>query len=349
MLLMAGLLGFSCARSTPEVQRSGGLTNRYEAGGLEAAVKLDKREMTVAEQLQLTIEATAPEGYEIQMTGVDGKAFGVGSHVEATDPGGGHTNAEVRPTGLTRKRRHFTVVAERSEPPAENGASPQQQSHSNRTYILEPFLAGEYRIPALRISCSQPGGEDRQELETEAIEIPVRSLLSEDPSTARLRGIAPPVDLPASPWIGLAVVSGLVLAGLIGGAVGYRLLRRTARAKLAEPLTAQAAALRALDDLVGEGLPENGQVKNFYQRLTGILRQYVEVRFGLHPLDQTTTEFLASLCARRILPARQEELVAGLLRFCDYVKFAEHQPTPDDLQNTIACCRRFIEETADAI
>jgi hypothetical protein len=349
IFLMAGLLGVSCARRTPEVQHSGGLTNVYEAGSLKVAVKLDKREMTVAEQLQLTIEATAPEGYEIQMPGVDGKVLGVSPHVQARDQSGGSIDKAVQPAGLTQRIEQFTVVTEQSEHPAGSGTSNPRESRSNRSYILEPFLAGEYRIPALRISCSKPGGEDRLELETEVIGVSVRSLLSKDPAAARLRGISPPVNLPASHLVGFAVLGGLAAAGLIGGAVGYLLLRRTAPVSVAAPLTAQEVALQALDELVRESPPENGQVKNFYQRLTSILRQYIEARFGLHPLEQTTTEFLASLGASRTLHARHKELLTGFLKYCDYVKFAEHQPTPQDLQDTIACCRRFIEETADAI
>jgi hypothetical protein len=40
-------------------------------------------------------------------------------------------------------------------------------------------------------------------------------------------------------------------------------------------------------------------------------------------------------------------LLSRFLQHCDLVKFARHEPTPDDMQQTFDSARTFVEQTAD--
>jgi hypothetical protein len=92
-------------------------------------------------------------------------------------------------------------------------------------------------------------------------------------------------------------------------------------------------------------LIEAGALKLFYTRLSAILRCYLEDRFGLHAPEQTTEEFLvAARSSSFFLPEQQEQLKQFLVH-CDLVKFAELQPTNQEIQQTFDICKEFIQAT----
>ena len=62
--------------------------------------------------------------------------------------------------------------------------------------------------------------------------------------------------------------------------------------------------------------------------------------------EQTTEEFLAGLETERNFPGDYKTLLRTFLKHCDLVKFAEHHPETEDIQNTFNSCKAFIEGTA---
>lgn len=136
-------------------------------------------------------------------------------------------------------------------------------------------------------------------------------------------------------WVALGVL-GLAL-------LGWWLWRRHRRAS-AEPIRVAAPqptpydlAVAALDRLRAANLA----VEPFYTQLSAIVRQYIEGRFGLHAPERTTEEFLAQAS----LPPEQMALLAAFLGEADLVKFARHQPGPEDCERAWAAARKFVEET----
>ena len=86
---------------------------------------------------------------------------------------------------------------------------------------------------------------------------------------------------------------------------GVVVLRRRERRPV-EPRrqTPEEVAHAALALLLPENLPARGLVKEFYLRLTGIVRQYVEDTTGIRAPEQTTEEFLRDIRSRAGLSAR---------------------------------------------
>lgn len=313
-LFLLVLTSTSCRKQESGAPLSQPLTNMVQNGLIHVLLKVDKAHPNVADQIRLTLEATVPEDYRV----------------------------ELPPLGP--KLDQFTVREEQSSPPVLAGNNKTRQS---RTYVLEPFLPGEYRIPSLMIEYWKKDDPPTNKLEiaTQEISLVVRSLL--DGESANIREITPPIDLPKSygaMWLALAV--GLVLLGLIA----FLFWRRRQRAGLtAEPaIPPHKLALRALDQLLADDLVRKGEIKRFYQRITDILRHYIENRFGLAAPEQTTREFLVTLSANHTLLPNHKQLLHQFLRHCDLVKFAEHQPSPEDVTNTMESCRAFIIETGQA-
>jgi len=193
-----------------------------------------------------------------------------------------------------------------------------------------------------------PRAESKQKLDKDEVKLQIKSFMAGDLPAIRIHDISPPVDLPQGDafWLGLA--GGLAVLGLAGGA-SYWHYRRIAPRANGRPLSADELALQKLDELLAEGVLEKGDTREFYQRVTDVLRRYFEGRFGLRAPEWTTREFLAAVRLDLRLDPRQRQFLEEFFVHCDLVKFAEHQPTPEDIRNIFECCKLFIEETRHAV
>ena len=299
----------------PHPKPDAGIHKIYTEGPATCIIDADRAKMTIADQLHLKITVVVAPDYTVKLPPVGEKLsrFGIKDY---------HTTApELTTDGRTR------II---------------------RTYVLDPFLSGTYTLPAITIHFWKTGEKqtDAHSLTTEDIPIKVRSLLPETLKKMKLHDIAPPVPLPQplTPWIWAAAIFGAILAG---GMIFYFIrMRRNAPLVTGAPyLPPHEAAYRELERLISENLIEKGEVKAFYQAISGILRRYIENRFGIHAPEQTTEEFLAGLKTDTTFPEVYHTLLREFLRHCDLVKFAAHQPTTEDIQNTFDSCKKFITET----
>jgi hypothetical protein len=163
----------------------------------------------------------------------------------------------------------------------------------------------------------------------------------------KIQDIADPVDIPLDLlpfWIG----GGVVLALLLCAAVAILLWRRRPKSVAPPPrIPAHLMALAELRKLGGENLIEKGEIKTFYQRLSDILRRYIENRFGLRAPEETTEEFLESLRYNETLNRNYRALLEAFLNECDLVKFAEYTPQTQDIQRAFDSCKSFIIGTQE--
>jgi hypothetical protein len=217
---------------------------------------------------------------------------------------------------------------------------------STYRYRLEPFLSGNYAIPAFTFEFSDANGieEKKYELTTEPIDIEVTSLLGEQRSELVIADIEDVVEMPqeASYWWIWAI--GLIC---IITAIGTWLyLRRKRHAKLIRIFKpAHEIAYERLQVLVKDDLIKAGEIKEFYERISNILRHYIEHRFELRAPERTTEEFLIELQWTDVLSAPDKETIVEFLRHCDLVKFAEYNPTSEQIQQTFNLVKDFIEKT----
>ena len=112
-------------------------------------------------------------------------------------------------------------------------------------------------------------------------------------------------------------------------------------------LVALGSVYAALDRLQSDDLITLQRIEEFYVRVSGILRYYIEWRFGLRAPEQTTEEFLDAMLVAGGPIAEHRDLLSAFLAHCDLVKFARHQPAPDDMHNALQRARDFVEQTAD--
>jgi len=285
----------------------------YERGPVTVHVRLDRTTMTIAQTVLLQFEATVQPDYEITMPKVDEvlQNFGL--------------------VGWDNLGRRLD---------AENNVVTTYQ------YELEPFLSGNYEIPAFTFifnDVNKP--ETKHELSSEPIAVEVTSLLGEDRDKLVLEDIEGVVTMPkkTSLWW---LWSLLVLAVISGGVSLWWLWRsRRVQALVRIFKPAHEIAYARLRVLVAEELVEAGRIKEFYERISGILRHYIEDRFDLRAPERTTEEFLNELQRTDVLAASDKEVLGEFLVHCDLVKFAKHDPTTEQIQRTFDLVKDFIERT----
>ncbi len=152
---------------------------------------------------------------------------------------------------------------------------------------------------------------------------------------------------PPSRWLWIALAA---LALLAAALLALRKFLTTPRTFLhmPPPVPPHETALNALADLRATGWIEALRIEPFYIALSGIVRRYLEGRFGLRAPERTTEEFIRDALSSKKLSDAHQNLVAGFLEQCDLVKFARHAPGADDMRNALDSAERLVRETMPA-
>ena len=319
MVLIALIAGFCVSGCNGNADTAGDnaktqIVNSYQKGAFGVKLRVDSDAITIADQLVFEIEATADESVDIKLPEFE-DAIGQFSIVQKSEP---------PPKFLDDNRLRYA-----------------------RTYRLKPFLSGDYQIPPVTVQfeAGDDQGPENGNIETEAMNIRVNSVLTGD-GEKTFKTIMPPEPLPETiiPWVA-AGIAGLVGMGL-AGFIGFKWFRRRKNGSQFIVLRpAHEIAEEELNRLFSEKLVESGNFKAFYQRLSAILRRYIENRFGLRAPEQTTEEFLSTMRTAEDLSATHKQLLKNFLIHCDQVKFAELRPEPEDVREMSDLCRQFIAET----
>ncbi|AFH49761.1 Hypothetical protein IALB_2056 [Ignavibacterium album JCM 16511] len=193
-------------------------------------------------------------------------------------------------------------------------------------YVLSYFDSAEVTIPQIRIFYRTKADTTLQFVQSDSLTLRIHKLsvkVEED-----IKDVKPPERIPFDwltlvIWILIAVVV-LVAAFFIYKKYFYKKkVEEVVKPKIVLP--AHEEALMKLDQLDREQLWQKGYIKEYHSRITEIIREYFEKRFGLPALELPTSEQLVLL--KRIPDAKQIlELTESFLTNADLVKFAKFVP-----------------------
>lgn len=322
VILACCLAGAGCSQrgDAPPADSAGEpVSHRVQEGPVQAKITLEPRQVRTSGSVELTIDVTAPAEASLKAVSIDDS---------------------LPQDWRIADSRHVTLSTSAA------------QRKERFEFTIEPYLPGRAEIAPFEIVCDLKGeastSDDRVVLHSISVPLEVVSEWppgEQSPQPAALRGVVEPAPVPW-PWWAWAGIGG---GALLAAALAAFLIARARRPSVPEPVRRKAheIALAELGRLIADGLTERGQYKLFYQRISGILRRYIEDRFGVRAPEQTTEEFLEAARAARFTSIDRSDLalLEEFLNHCDMVKFAEHVPDPTQMNATLETVRAFINRT----
>lgn len=213
-------------------------------------------------------------------------------------------------------------------------------------YIITSFDSGTYVIPPFTITIDK--GSRMDTLHTVPLKLYVNTM---------------PVDM-EQPIKDIKNIYGFpitfkdllpyILITLGAGLLAYIIVYVAKRIKRKEPILRilekpkippEIIAYRELDNLKKEKLWQQGKVKEYYSRLTEIIRIYIEGRYLIMAMEQTSDEILLQFRQLELENSIEYDMLNELLNLADMVKFAKGQPLPDENNKHLNNAYKFVEIT----
>jgi hypothetical protein len=217
-------------------------------------------------------------------------------------------------------------------------------------YLITSFDSGRYQIPPVFVEMKNENGLKRFYSDYSLLEVN-RVMIAPADTVTKIFDIVKPYKAPLTvgevlPWVLIAAVIG-ALAWL---AVRYfRKLKSTGGeiepVRIPDP--AHIIAFRELEKLRDEKLWQNGEIKQYYTRLTEILRQYLENRFRVFSLEMTTSETLEALVKTGFKKDGSYNQLKDVLKGADLVKFAKYNPEPAEHESIFQESWNFVLATKE--
>lgn len=216
-----------------------------------------------------------------------------------------------------------------------------------QAYTITSFDSGSYRIPPYWFTFNLNGMVDS--IPSNGVTLRVHSMTidtTKGPADIKLPYEAPLTLKEVTPYI-----LGVILIGAIIFFILYSIKRRknnqpifSIPVKPKEP--AHIIALRELDRIKDEKIWQKGKTKQYYSEVTEALRTYIENRFEIPAMEQTSDETIDAFRYRRdLLNEKCFTNLSQLLQLADLVKFAKYKPLPDDDNMTLVNAYFFVNDT----
>jgi hypothetical protein len=156
------------------------------------------------------------------------------------------------------------------------------------------------------------------------------------------------IDWIKNHWVWIA----LVLALLAGGIFLIRFLKNRPEKIIEEEIIPEIpphiTALEKLAQLQKDKLWQDGKVKRFHSEISEIVREYLERRYTVHALENTTDEIMQRIRYHVILPDQLTKL-NKILVVSDLVKFAKEQPSASENDSSLLNAIEFVKNTQQII
>lgn len=219
--------------------------------------------------------------------------------------------------------------------------------------VVTRFEPGQFQTPRLVVT-HRPANGSTEELAAPLVPVQITSVLTD---VNYLRDIKPQAELPEPaiwPLLTGSLLTSLLLTGLLAGTALWLYHRwRTRPSPAGVPLPIidtrppEVIALAELDRIEALNLPAKNRIKEHYSLVANCLRSYIEGRYNIPALEQTTTEVRAAF---RQSTVSMQDVAAFMTIFSesDLVKFARYVPQPAETNSLVGRARTVVERTTQA-
>lgn len=255
-----------------------------------------------------------------------------------------YPNSEIIFPTLPDTFNHFEIVkrGKIDTIPNSNPTTLRQQ------YTVTAFDSGYFVLPPFPFLFRDVKNPVSDTITTEALLIGVRTVPID--TTREIKDIKPIMTVPY-PWREkLPYILGglLLLALLIFLAVKYSKRKKIELPIPQKPkIPAHVRAIDALKNIESQKLWQNGFAKKYHIEVSDVVRAYIEERFDIRAMEQTSDETI-KLFGKNVIDGVQKEKLKYLLQLADMVKFAKVEPIAQENEQSIAYAYDFINTTIPA-
>ena len=162
------------------------------------------------------------------------------------------------------------------------------------------------------------------------------------------------IEVPFSLWdwiLANKFTIGSILGIILLVVIAYFIYRKYANKSEVEvqPLIpkedADIIANRKLKELEVGKIWQKGEIKEFHSQLSFIVREYIENRFEINALEQTTDEISMLLVAHPDINKSDLQQLTSMLQLADMAKFAKQKPIGAENEQALKTAFAFIERT----
>jgi hypothetical protein len=183
---------------------------------------------------------------------------------------------------------------------------------------------------------------------TEAMLMSVRTIPVD--TTKEIKTIKPIMDVPF-PWMDYllyAVITAIAVVLIIYLVRRFSKKEVIMKAPVIRERPAHEIALEGLRRIEDEKIWQQGLTKKYYSEVADVLRQYIERRFEINAMEQTTDEILIQF-SKSILHDADMEKLRFILMLADMVKFAKALPLPTENEKIMQYAYAFVNDTRPVV
>ncbi len=227
--------------------------------------------------------------------------------------------------------------------PADTVVTEDNKLRITRSYRVTSFNQGEQYVEALPFVFFID--DDQKVINTHRVHLEV--LAPEIDREGGIYDIKDPFGIP----IGLVEILPWVLIALIISVLIWAVFRYLSKRKHLVPLSepqepfepAHVIALRDLKQLKSDSLWQQGRIREYYTRLTEIIRIYIERHFGIMAMEQTSDEIIGQLYSWNGVNRELVDSLRECFYVSDLVKFAKARPADQEHEASLSTAFHFVK------
>ncbi len=287
----------------------------YEASAQKniASASLDSVKLKIGEQTNLILRIETPIQSKVEFPLINDTI-----------------NAHIEVVGQSKIDTSFT--------------SDKQRVRYTKKILITSFDSGYFAIAPFTFTVDN---DSANPVYTEALLLQIQTVAVD--TTKAIRDIKGPKEVPWNYRELIPYLIGGAVAILILLLIIYYLKKRKVTPQVVVEqkviIPPHTIALEQLEQLKNEKLWQEGKYKLYQIRLSDIVRTYLENRFQIAAMEQTTDETMRSMRRIHIEDALRLKL-RQLLSLSDMVKFAKEQPLPSENEQSMEDAVLFVKTTA---
>lgn len=217
----------------------------------------------------------------------------------------------------------------------------------SQSILISSFDSGKHVIPEFFFKLKHNQFTDSVATEAMMFEVLTMKIdTTKGPADIKMPYAAPLTLTEVTPYI-----LGIILIGAIIFFIFYYIKWKKKNVPLfsrpekpKEP--AHIIALRELDRIKAQKLWQQEKIKQYYSEVADTVRMYIESRFGIPAMEQTSAETIGVFKQRKeLIDDSSLNEIQHILSLADLVKFAKYTPLPDDNNLTLMNAYFFVNQT----